>query len=264
MGLTIYYDLKAKTDAGGARRLVKRLHRFAAKLPFDDCSEIFEYDPPGGRHAFTKGPDPDRKPGAWYFERRRADGLTELVTAPALHVLCFHANTRGAETATFGLASHPPVVVHHEDVITPESKGRGESRRIGAGPAVEVPTRLRGWYAWHDGCKTQYAANPRHGGVENFLRAHLSIFRVLDEARRLGMKVAIRDDAKYQRHRDPRKLLAELARWDELVASIVGPLTDALAAAAPGGTVVAPIKDRPDFEHLEARGADRSRRKQRK
>ena len=49
--------------------------------------------------------------------------------------------------------------------------------------------------------------------------------------------------------------MAELARWDELIAGFAGQLSDAKGPAP--GTLVAPIKDRPDFEHLEAKGQRR-------
>jgi hypothetical protein len=116
MGLSIYYRMKIKTDAAGARRLVRRLHRFVAKLPFDHVSEVEEYDPPDGRYAFPRGKaDPHWKPGTAYLHRKRSDGRPEHVHVPPLHVVCFHANLRGAETASFGLASHPPVVIHRNE-----------------------------------------------------------------------------------------------------------------------------------------------------
>ena len=253
MGLTIVYSYKLKASPDEARRIVGSLHNFAKTLPFDRVTDVLEFDPPDGRYQFARPDAAHRawKPGNEYLRRRRADGAEETVVVPSLHAMSFVAHVRGAETAEFGLASHPPVVVHHEDVIT-QRRGRGEQRRVGAGPAVEFQTRLRGWYSWSQGCKTQYAANPAYGGVENFLRAHLSIFQMVDECRRLGLKVRVRDDGKYWRHGDRDKLLAELARWDELIAGFAGKLSDHLGGS--GGAVVAPIKERPDFEHLEARG----------
>ena len=43
--------------------------------------------------------------------------------------------------------------------------------------------------AWSGGgfCKTQYASDVRCGGVPNFLRAHLSVCRLLDHAKELGI-----------------------------------------------------------------------------
>ena len=240
MGLTIYYRLKARTDADGARSLVRRLHAFATTLPFDDVSEVREYDPPDGRYVFARagrGAESLRwKPGQVYLTRKRGDGQTENVYVPALHVVCFHANCKGAETAVFGLASHPPVVVHREDIIS-SSPGGGVTHQLGAGASIEFPTRLRGWYSWSGFTKTQYAANPRYGGVANFIRAHLSIFKVVDGAKKLGLKAVIHDDAHYWKHRSEARLLAELAKWDELIAGFVGRFSDRIGDAT--GRIVA-------------------------
>ncbi|HEY2587897.1 MAG TPA: hypothetical protein VGI81_19290 [Tepidisphaeraceae bacterium] len=254
MGLTIYYRTKAKVGPDAARELVRQLHASVSKLPFDEVSQLYEYDSPDGKYAFERAEgEPPWKPGVLYLERNREDGQTDLVEVPPLHVVCFHADLQGSETASFGLASHPPVVVHRADVIIKHSEN-DEERRVGAGTPAEFNTRLRGWYTWQGFVKTQYAGDPRLGGAENFLRAHRSIFAAVDECKRLGMTVHIRDDANYWRHRDDQKLLTELKRWDELIAGVAGKLTDALGNKP--GAVVGPIKDRPDFEHLEARGAD--------
>jgi hypothetical protein len=68
------------------------------------------------------------------------------------------------------------------------------------------------------------------------------------------VKVRIRDDSRYARHRDVNRLLGSLRRWDAIVAGFVGNLGDALGGES--GSLVAPIKQRPDFEHLEAKGID--------
>jgi hypothetical protein len=158
----------------------------------------------------------------------------------------------GAESASIGLASHPPVVVHREDIIEREADGRESGRRLGQGDPIEFPTRRRGYYSWHWGCKTQYAGSPKLGGEANFLKAHLSLIELLDRIRELGVPVRIRDDSKYAKHRDANRLLQSLRDWDAIVANFVGKFSDALGDDA--GTVVAPIKERPDFEHLEAKG----------
>jgi hypothetical protein len=198
------------------------------------------------------------KPGEEYLTRKRDDGEDEIVDVPSLHVMYFNARVNGAETASFGLASHPPVVVHRADVVERDAEGHKTVRR-GAGEAVEMPTRLRGWYTWRNFCKTQYAANPKLGGAENFLRAHLSVFDAMAICKELGLKTWIRDDGKFNKHRSVERLLESLRFHDELVAGFVGRLGDAMARAGQEG-IVAPIKDRPDFEHLEARGAERLRR----
>jgi hypothetical protein len=43
-----------------------------------------------------------------------------------------------------------------------------------------------------------------------------------------------------------------LREWNGVVASFVGKFGDALGDSA--GSLVAPIKERPDFEHIEAQG----------
>src|SRR6266545_757037 len=100
MGLSIYYRLKAKVDAEGARRLVRRMHAVVRKLPFDEVSECFEIDPPDGRYEFEREDvEGTYKPGSIFLDRKRADGLKEIVHVSSLHVMCFHADLRGSETA---------------------------------------------------------------------------------------------------------------------------------------------------------------------
>jgi hypothetical protein len=88
----------------------------------------------------------------------------------------------------------------------------------------------------------------------NFLKAHLSLIELLDQIRRKGISVRVRDDSRYATHRNANRLLRSLRDWDAVVANVVGQIGDALDENA--GAVVAPIKDRPDFEHLEAKGVD--------
>jgi hypothetical protein len=258
MGLTIYYGMKTKADADSARGLVERMYERIAKLPWDELTEVYEVDPPDGKYAFEKEEADRFKPGTEYLPRKRADGEEELVEVPSLHVIYFVARVRGAESARFGLASHPPVVVHRANAIERAADG-SVTTHIGAGEAVEVPTRLRGWYTWGDFCKTQYAANPKLGGEKNFLRAHLTLFRAVDICKRLGLKTRIRDDAKYCKHGSVAKLLESLRWHNELLAGFVGSLSDVLGKSE--GAMVAPIKDRPDFEHLEARGVAKMKKR---
>jgi hypothetical protein len=251
MGLTVYYDWKVKADLPRARRLIARFRALALKLPFDQVSPIREQDPPDGKWVFRRYAHPFRE-GGLYLPRTRRDGEQETVEVPALHALFFSVHVRGAESASIGLASHPPVVLHREDIIELNKDGSERRRITGEGDPVEFPTRRRGYYSWHSFCKTQYAGNPRQGGEANFLKAHLSLIELLDQIRAAGVKVNIRDDSRYAQHRNVDRLLRSLRDWDALVATIVGNLGDALGGAS--GTLIAPIKARPDFEHLEAKG----------
>ena len=251
MGLTVYYDWKTKTDLPSARRMISKFRAIALKLPFDDISEIHEQDPPGGKSAFRTYDDSFRQ-GALYLSRTRGDGEQETVHVPALHALFFDVRVRGAESAPIGLASHPPVVLHREDIIERNRNGSERERVLGQGDPIEFPTRRRGYYSWHSFCKTQYAGNPKLGGEANFLKAHLSLIELLDQIQALGVNVRIRDDSRYAKHRDVDRLLRCLRNWDAIVAKIVGNIGDALGDES--GSLIAPIKERPDFEHLEAKG----------
>jgi len=233
--------------------MIVKFRALAHKLPFDHITEIHEQDPPDGRYVFQPYDHAFRK-GGLYLSRRRSDGAEETVHVPALHALFFYVRVEGAESAPIGLASHPPVVVHREDVIKRNKAGKESGRVYGQGDAIEFPTRRRGYYSWHSFCKTQYAGNPKFGGEANFLKAHLSLIELFDQIRATGVNVKIGDDSRYARHRDVNRLLRSLREWDALVAQIVGNLNDALGDAA--GAMAAPIMDRPDFEHLEAKGID--------
>lgn len=254
MGLTLHYDWKIKGDVAQARRMIVKFHAVALKLPFDEVTDIYEQDPPDGRPVFAPYEQSFRCGDLYLSRRRRGDGEEEVVHVPALHALFFNVHVKGSEAASIGLASHPPVVLHREDVIERNKDGRERGRMRGKGGTIEFPTRRRGYYSWHSFCKTQYAGDPNLGGEANFLKAHLSLVELLDQIQAAGVKVRIRDDSRYARHRDVNRLLGSLRRWNAIVAGFVGNLGDALGAES--GSLIAPIKQRPDFEHLEAKGID--------
>jgi hypothetical protein len=252
LGLTVYYDWKLKSDVAAARRVIGQFHALAQALPFDEVSEIYEQNSPDSDSAYCLYDQPFDH-GGLYLARKREDGEEELVHVPALHALFFSVRVEGAETASIGMASHPPVVLHREDIIERNDAGT-ERRQVGQGDPVEFPTQRRGYYSWQSSCKTQYAANPKFGGEANFLRAHLSLIELLDQFSASGARVCVRDDSNYAQHRNVDRLLESLRDWDSIVARFAGRLSDAFGDS--GGMVVAPIKQRPDFEHLEAKGIE--------
>jgi hypothetical protein len=255
MGLTVYFDWKTKADVRGARRLVRRFRAMALKLPFDEVSEIYEQDPPDGKAEFSLYDRPCRH-GDLHLPRKREDGEEETVCVPALHSVFFDVRVEGAESALIGLASHPPVVLHREAVIRQIEDGSGKEWHLGEGDPIEFPTRRRGYYSWESFCKTQYAGNPKLGGEANFLKAHLSLIELLDQIRAAGVQVRISDDTRYAKHRNVDRLLRSLRKWDAIIARFAGHFSDALSGALgdESGVLIAPIKERPDFEHLEAKG----------
>jgi hypothetical protein len=234
-----------------ARRMIAKFRAIALRLPFDEVSEIREQDPPDGKSAFLPYVHSFRQ-GGLYLSRTRRDGDQETVYVPGLHAMFFHVRVEGAESAVIGLANHPPVSLHREDIIQRDKNGSERSRLLGQGDPIEFSTRRRGYYSWHSFCKTQYAAHPKLGGEANFLKAHLSLIELLDQILAVGVQMRIRDDSRYAQHRDVDRLLRCSRKWDALVANIVGNLGDALGDEL--GSLAAPIKQRPDFEHLEAKG----------
>lgn len=116
------------------------------------------------------------------------------------------------------------------------------------------PRRLRTNHTTWSGrgfCKTQYASNADCGGVPNFLRAHLSVCRMLDCAKELGILETVSDEGDFFEDRDVPALVNTIADWNAFIAAGVGAL-DALS----GGRVEAPIRSFPDFEHLVVAGQD--------
>ena len=118
-----------------------------------------------------------------------------------------------------------------------------------------MPTKLTGWL-WSSFCKTQYASNPEAGGIQNFLRCHLGVIRLLDFAKKTGLiEVEVHDEGDYWDHRDAEKLAREVGQWNEYIAAMVGIAKDTATEA--GMSADSAITGFPDFEHLEAKGLDR-------
>ena len=59
-----------------------------------------------------------------------------------------------------------------------------------------LQTRLEGW-SWRSFCKTHYASDPRCAGLPNFLRCHLGVVALLDEAKKLGILGTVSDEGDF-------------------------------------------------------------------
>ncbi len=233
MGLTIHYQLHSDADTGKeARRLVEELRKRACDLPFAEVGEVVEMK---GDASHFDAHDRDY-PHRWlliqagqYVER---DGVHYGVKPK--HVIAFSADPGdGCEQANFGLCLYPAVL----NIQDPRT---GRPRRLRTG--------LKGW-CWSSFCKTQYASSPAAGGVPNFLHCHLSVIRMLDHAKQLGILANVSDEGDYWEKRDVKALVQEVGEWNEGMAGLVGQMKDLF-----GGNLAAPITEFPDFEHLEARG----------
>jgi hypothetical protein len=109
-----------------------------------------------------------------------------------------------------------------------------------------------GWY-WNSFCKTLYASNPATGDIENFLRSHLSIVRLLDFARELAILHEVTDECGYWEGRDVKALVEGVGQWNAMIAGFVGGLKD----LAGGKDIQSEIARFPNYEHLEAEGRNR-------
>ena len=236
MGLTIHWNLQAdvRTETE-ARQLVDRLRQRALDLPLASVGEIMDLS---GRDADYKV-QPAESPARWlliqagqYVEKDDCHYAVE-----PQHVIAFETRPgEGCEPANFGLCRYPAFI-------------EVEDQRVGFLPRKRrVRTGLTGW-CWSSFCKTQYASNPACGGVQNFLRCHLSVIALLDFGKSLGMVEGVKDEGSYWETRDVEALAREVGSWNEMIAGFAGQLKDAL-----GANVVSEIAKFPNFEPLEARG----------
>jgi len=246
MGLTIHYSLRSSTRSPKkARELVAHLRGRALDLPFEQVGDIVELS---GAECDFETLDQD-DPNRWLLiqagqnvDRPASGGGTNSDSVAPIHVLAFEAQPGpGCEPANFGLCRYPAVIeVEDEEHFV---RGEGFVR-----PTRRIRTGLTGWH-WSSFCKTQYASNSDCGGVQNFLRCHLAVIKVLDQAKSLGILDEVSDEGDFWEKRDVRALAEEVGQWNEMIAAFAGQLKDQF-----GADFEAPITDFPDFEHLEARG----------
>ena len=227
MGLTIHYQLQSTSRSPAkTRQLVAQLRQKALDLPFKGVGEIIDLD--GDQADIDKLPKKD--PNRWLLIQagRYVEKGERHYRVNPTQVIAFSTDPgEGSEPANFGLAVYPKTI---------EVEGK------------KVRTGLSNW-SWSSFCKTQYASNPECGGVENFLRCHLAIVKLLDHAAALGILKEVSDEGDYWKQRDVKALAAEVGDWNSMIAGWAGRLKDAF-----GETVEAEITKFPNFEHLEADG----------
>jgi hypothetical protein len=233
MGLTLYYRMTTSlTRPEQVRKLVETLRAFALDLPFQEVSEVMEFG--GAAGASDRADDP----GLRWLHIQATESVAGHDVEPR-HAIGFSTLPgQGCESANFAFCTYPAS-------IEPKP-GSGRKRRI--------PTKLVGWQ-WSSFCKTQYASDPKFGGIANFLRCHLSVIRMLDFAKQTGLvTVEARDEGHYWEDRGLERLVKEVGEWNEMVAGVVSLLRPLLEEH---GTVQAAIAQFPSFEHLEAKGLAR-------
>jgi len=242
MGLTIHYALKSSTRSPKkARELVAHLRGRALDLPFAQVEDIVELK--GEECDFDRRDRDD--PHRWlliqagrHIERFMPGVGNCSYRVNPTHVIAFETLPGdGCEPANFGLCRYPT----HIEVAKPYRQDLKHRFRTG----------LSGW-TWSSFCKTQYSSNSECGGVENFLRCHLAVIKVLDHAKSLDIIEEVDDEGEFWQDRDVRALAGQVGEWNEMLAAFAGELKDLL-----GDQVDAEITKYPDFEHLEAAGCGR-------
>ena len=243
MGLTIHYQLATTGTEAHSRNIVQQLRQAALDLPLRWVGEIAEFR--GDQCDWEQRADDD--PHRWMLIQadtkiglpvkpgEKREGIRREMNVLPLHVIAVETMPGdGCEPANFGLCKFPSEVSHPE--------------------FGKVQTKLKGW-SWHSCCKTHYASDPRCGGLPNFLRCHLGVVALLDEAKRLGCLTSVSDEGDFWDTRSLERLTKEIGDQSAMLAGFLGALKDAMGQAPGGaGTVEAPIAAYPNFEHLEAEG----------
>jgi hypothetical protein len=236
MGLTIHYSLQS--DAGTpseARAMVAKLRQRAVDLRFQQVSELIEENTECKLESLDRN-DPKR----WLLVQAQRvveyEGAYFRVSPERL--IAFRSLPgNGCEEACFGLALYPATMSAIDAI-----HGHRPLR-----------TDIDGW-SWSSFCKTQYSSNPRDGGIEHFLRCHLSVIKLLDFAKELVILDSVKDEGGYWEKRDVQALVKEVGDWNSMIAGWAGRLKDAL-----GSGVVSEIGTFPNFEHIEANDRQRTR-----
>jgi len=239
MGLTIHYELKTKGGIKNVREFLKALREKAMDLPFKEVGEVIELK--GDACNYNNVTEDDLR---WMLIQ-----ATQTVPDPAIegrshqilpnHVIAFITwPGPGCEAANFGLCQYPGSIVipYKQDLW-----GISSTKRIRTGFA--------GKWCWQSFCKTQYASDPRCGGVEHFLRCHLMVVKMLDHAKSLGILSSVSDEGEYWERRSLEALAVQVGEWNGMIAKFAGQLKDQLGEDQ---EMVAPITKYPNFEHLEA------------
>jgi hypothetical protein len=244
MGLTIHYELATTGNEAHSRNLVRQLRQAALDLPFDHVGEIIELR--GHRQCDFERLAEDHPHRGLLMDARayveipaaesqKRHGIVHHAYVRPLHVIAFETEPGdGCETASYGLCQYPSVAYHL-------NYGRFQPE-------------LKGW-SWASFCKTHYASDPACGGLPSFLRCHLSVVALLDEAEKLGFLGEVSDEGEFWDTRSLKHLTKEVGEQSAELAAFVGALREAVGQASDGASrLEAPIVRYPNFEHLEAEG----------
>ena len=232
MGLTIHYSLKLRksTSENAVKNKLEQLRQRCLDLPFKEVGEMVEMNTEQIAASYEDLENPLRWfgiqcskyvdyhydiegnliPGAAEDRGTYSRGLSPT------RVIGFSAwPGDGSEQANLGLAIYPSTIEIPAD---------------GYKQGGTLKTKLNGWL-WSSFCKTQYANDPKCGGLPNFLRCHLTVIAMLDAAKELGFGVGVTDEGDFWEKRDVKALAAEIGNWDKMIAGFFGAMKDAIATS---------------------------------
>jgi hypothetical protein len=254
MGLTIHYTLAlpGKPSLVSVKSTIGALRQKCLDLPFQEVGELLDLD--GDACDPEKQQDQSLR---WFLiqagvfthfdfdsrgKPRKADQLNREVhtfKVPAARIIGFTTYPGpGCEMANVGLRLTPKTV---------------KIPAIGDHDSGEL--KLSGGWGWSSFCKTQYASSSIEGGsLENFLRCHLAVVAMLDDARELGFETSVSDEGGFYDSRNLDALCKNLESYNEIVAGFAGMLKDAVANPQ---QLSSPILNSPEFERLEMKGRRR-------
>jgi len=258
MGLTIHYTLSlpGRTSETNALKKLEALRQRCMDIPLKECdSKLMTFAGWGcnfksveqesdnqwfliqaQRHAsYVQDGKHVRlaKPADW--EKNWPMGMHSLVPTRIVGFKTWPGE--GCEGCNVGLTKAPEtfdaqVSQYHEKVV------------------LKTP-HAREWF-WSSFCKTQYANDPACGGLENFLRCHLSVVAMLDAAIEVGFKVTVRDEGHYWENRSVTELIKQIGSWDRFIAAIGGAFKQIVGDT--GLACVGSMDSNKNLEQLEAEG----------
>ncbi len=250
MGVTIDYSFKAHPcDEEQARALVYKLRQRCLDLPFLEVTEIREFgeDEVDFRKlartspdvwmfiqaAKSFSPDPESDSGFWINPTQ----LIVFTTRPGA----------GSEPAFFGLGRYPDHVENWDHSVDPPVF------------VENIPTNFGDW-SWTSFCKTQFASREECGGVRNFIRTHMTLIKMLDYAKELGILEKVTDGGEYWETRDLDQLVNEMNVINAAIRVFSGKSGEKLV-----GDLLKEIeKDNPEFGPIEGVREINKRPKRRK
>jgi hypothetical protein len=281
MGLTISSRLISKTSSTEkAKELVEQMRQHALDLPFEKVDDKVRYFGPDMlqwqrddlRRVYAGTEADEFVDVPWQREQQVS------VRVEPLEFVSFSTMPGpGSEPASFGLARYPAEIdvmycpkddEHFMKKITtcyptyrqfdwkrwerwlqrngrdrfesPEDENFQQNQKI--------KTHLSPGWRWAMSCKTEYAINPKCGGIPNFICCHLSVIHLLDRIAVLPtMKVKIWDQGRYgpNCYADP---LWERETWHDATYDVKTLLYRVDRALS---DLVLPTTAFPDIEHLE-------------